>query len=262
MTEDGSARELPPTVRADLDGDLDGLTEVVALDGPAGSGKSTVARRTAAALGWRFVDTGATYRAATLAALRAGLDPNDPAADPDQVAAVACSAVIELSTSPQENWVRLDGSDVTAEIRQPAVAAQVSAVAALPAVRRHLIALQRQLMGTAGAVVEGRDISTVVAPRAKVKVYLDASPEERARRRSGELASAPARTVTPDLDSVAAALAARDAKDNETNRLEASDGAVHLDTTHLSLDQVVEAVVALVRACDSTPAPVTRRDAP
>ena len=220
------------------------LTRVVALDGPAGSGKTTVARRVAAQLGWRFVDTGATYRAVTLAALRAGaaLDAADA------LGATARAARVTLSTDPAEAWVRLDDEDVTSEIRGEPVTSAVSAVSAVPGVRAELIALQRRLMGTTGAVVEGRDIATVVAPRAAVKVYLDADPAERARRRAGEQARdadrpADARRTT---EAVQAALQARDALDNKTNALQASDGALHLDTTELSLPEVVNAVVALV----------------
>jgi cytidylate kinase len=214
----------------------------VALDGPAGSGKSTVARQTAQALGWRFVDTGATYRAVTLAALRAGVT-----GDPEAVARVATAAEITLSTDPQQSWVRLDGEDVTSEIRSPEVTAAVSAVSALPAVRRHLIEVQRQAMGEGGAVVEGRDIATVVAPRAAVKVYLDASPEERARRRAGESAGTREEDPAALQRAVQEALRQRDALDSQTNKLQVSEGAVHLDTTELSLHQVVEAVVELAR---------------
>ena len=230
---------------------VDQLTRVIALDGPAGSGKTTVAREVARALGWRFVDTGATYRALTLAALRAGADVDDPAA----VFAAAQTATIELSTDPADSWVLLDGTDVTVEIRSARVTEQVSAVSAVPAVRILLISLQRTLMGTAGAVVEGRDIASVVAPKAAVKVYLDASPEERARRRAGEQAlprrdpASPGSEHSPALqEAVATALRVRDAKDNQTNRLQASEGALHLDTTHLSLPEVVEAIVALAAA--------------
>lgn len=219
------------------------LVKVVALDGPAGSGKSTVARRVAQALGWRFVDTGATYRAVTLAALRSGV----PLGDGEAVLAAARAARIELSTDPAHAFVRLDDTDVTAEIRGPAVTSQVSAVSAFPAVRELLVDLQRQAMGTQGAVVEGRDIATVVAPQAAVKVYLDAEPAVRARRRAGEATSTG--LTSAELESaVAEAISARDALDHQTNRLEVSDGAVHLDTTHMTLDQVVGAIVRLVEA--------------
>ena len=229
------------------------LVRVVALDGPAGSGKSTVARAVAERLGWRFVDTGATYRAVTLAALRAGAAPDDP----QQVLSVARRAVVELSTAPTDAFVRLDGEDVTAAVRGQDVDRAVSAVSAHPAVREVLIELQRRAMGTAGAVVEGRDIATVVAPHAAVKVYLDASPEARAARRAGQQAPATA-DETADREAVEAAvraaLQARDALDSQTNRLAASEGALHLDTTALSLGQVVDAVVELAFAAGLTPA--------
>lgn len=269
---------LTPAPRADE------LVRVIALDGPAGSGKSTVARRTAVALGWRFVDTGATYRAAALAVLRAGVDLTDPAA----VAAAVAGASIELSTDPDRPAVRLDGEDVSREVRSAEVTAAVSAVSAVPAVRLLLIDTQRRAMGVAGAVVEGRDIATVVAPRAAVKVYLDARPEVRAARRARETGSPQpsARAVSQanagklaahaadqaadgkadaaaDLvaleATVAAALERRDRLDNQTNRLQASDGAVHLDTSDVTLDQVVAAIVDLARDAGLT-AP-TARDA-
>ena len=237
------------------------LTRVVALDGPAGSGKSTVARRTAQALGWRFVDTGATYRAVTLAVLRSGVPLEDEAA----VAAVARAARVRLGVDPSSMLVELDGVDVSSEIRGPAVTAAVSAVSAVPAVRAWLVLLQRRLMGTAGAVVEGRDIATVVAPNAGLKIYLDAREEVRARRRAADShhgvaieqladrAGASGRQAAPDaaaavpLSVVQRDLRRRDALDSQTNRLEVSEGAVHLDTSDLSLDEVVGAVVDLAR---------------
>jgi cytidylate kinase len=218
------------------------LVRVVALDGPAGSGKTTVAQRVAAVLGWRFVDTGATYRAVTLAVLRAEVDLDDSTA----VASAAADARVELRTDPAASGVLLDGEDVSSQIRTAQVTAHVSAVSALPAVRQRLVELQRRAMGTAGAVVEGRDIATVVAPQAGVKVYLDARPDVRARRRAGEV-TPEAEAVPGEVErAVAHALATRDALDHQTNKLEASDGALHLDTSDLSLDQVVDAVVRLV----------------
>jgi cytidylate kinase len=241
--------------------DVADLTRVVAVDGPAGSGKSTVARAAAQALGWRFVDTGATYRAVTLQVLRAGVDLADPAA----VAAAAAQADVELDTEPAQRGVRLNGEDVSAEIRGAAVTAAVSGVSAVPAVRRQLVALQRRLMGLDGAVVEGRDIATVVAPQAAVKVYLDARPEVRARRRAVELApvapAAPTGTGTgaresgtataeaallPDeVASVEQSLRLRDELDSRTNSLVATEGAVHLDTSDLTVQQVVAEIVTL-----------------
>jgi cytidylate kinase len=232
----------------------DGLTRVVALDGPAGSGKSTVARRVAQALGWRFVDTGATYRAVTLAVLRAGVD----LADREAVTEVARRAVVDLGTSVQESAVRLDGEDVSSEIRGADVTAAVSQVSAVPGVRAVLVELQRRAIGRGDAVVEGRDIATVVAPQAAVKVYLDARPEVRARRRAADHASgvderraAAVRAAAGEVggleQAVAHSLARRDALDSQTNVLAATDDAVHLDTSDLSLDEVVAVIVGYVR---------------
>ena len=159
---------------------------VVALDGPSGSGKSTAAKGVARALGWRYVDTGATYRAATLAVLRAGTDLGDPAAIAARVDQVLAADQLRLSTDPDAPTVRLGDDDVSEQIRSAEVTASVSAVSAVPAVRAGLVALQRRLMGTDGAVAEGRDIGSVVAPDAAVKVYLDADQAVRAQRRAAE----------------------------------------------------------------------------
>lgn len=229
------AAEATPALDPSVPG-VDDLVRVVALDGPAGSGKSTVARQTARRLGWRFVDTGASYRAVALAVLRAGADPEDPEACLEAVRA----ARIELLTDPEATGVLLDGDDVSRAIREPAVTAAVSAVSSHPQVRAHLVALQRAAMGTEGAVVEGRDIATVVAPRAAVKVYLDARPEVRAARRAHETGG--------HAGSTQQALLKRDSRDHQTNALVPSGGAVHLDTSDLNLEQVVDAVAALARA--------------
>jgi cytidylate kinase len=222
---------------------------VIAVDGPAGSGKSTVARLTAEALGWKFVDTGATYRAAALKVLRSGVDPADAAA----VAGAVSTAQIALAVDPAHPGVWLDGEDVSAEIRGPAVTSAVSAVSAVPAVRAQMIELQRRSMGVQGAVVEGRDIATVVAPHAAVKVYLDARPEVRAQRRAGETPQVLGESTQEALLSeVQAALEHRDALDNQTNLLEASDGAVHIDTSELTLPEVVAAVVSLAERAGLT----------
>ena len=159
----------------------DAPSRVVALDGPSGSGKSTVARELARRLGWRYVDTGATYRAATLAVLRAGTDLTDERG----IAAVVASAEVSVSPDPDAPGVVLDGEDVSDEVRGAAVTSAVSAVSAVPAVRQQLVDLQRELAGEA-AVLEGRDIGTAVFPAAAVKVFLDASPEVRAGRRAGD----------------------------------------------------------------------------
>lgn len=222
-------------------------TRAVALDGPSGSGKSTVARRVARTLGWRYVDTGATYRAATLAVLRAGVDPQDAEA----VAGVVRAASIEQASHADGCSTSLDGIDVSAEIRGPAVTAAVSAVSAVPQVREQMVRLQRELAGGDGAVVEGRDIAAVVLPDAAVKVYLDASPEERARRRARDTDAG----VTVDRadaaalqEAVAADLARRDALDSarSASPLAVAPGAVVLDSSALDADAVVARVLSLV----------------
>ena len=220
-------------------------TPVIALDGPSGSGKSTVARSVATALGWRYVDTGATYRIATLAVLRAGVDLADVAA----VTAVVETARVGLSTDPAVASARLGEEDVSAVIRGAEVTAAVSAVSAVPAVRRRLVQLQRELAGTSGAVLEGRDIGTAVFPDAPVKVFLDASPAVRAGRRAAD-GDAGVRAPADDLlASVGADLARRDRLDSTraTSPLAAASDAVHLDSSTLEAAAVVEQVLALAR---------------
>lgn len=223
-----------------------GPVRVVALDGPAGSGKSTVAREVARALGWRYVDTGASYRAVTLAVLRRGVDPHD------EVGVLSCvgQVRIELSTDPLVPGVTLDGEDVSAEIRGPAVTAAVSAVSAVPGVRALLVELQRAAMGEQGAVAEGRDVGTAVAPAAAVKVYLDARPEVRAARRARESDTGVAMASAGDRAAIVQAdLARRDALDSSraASPLRVASEAVVLDTSDLTLDEVVAAVVRLAR---------------
>jgi cytidylate kinase len=200
---------------------------VVAIDGPAGAGKSTVARSLADALGFTYLDTGAMYRAVALGVLRRGGDPG----------AVAESVTIDLG-----DGVQVDGEDVTAAIRTPEVSEAASRAAADPAVRRALVAQQRRLLSHGDWVAEGRDIGTVVAPGAEVKVFLTADPAERARRRARELGL--------DEAAVLADQTARDERDatRADSPLQAADDAVTVDTTALSLDEVVARIVALVRA--------------
>jgi cytidylate kinase len=226
-------------------------TKVIALDGPSGSGKSTVARGVAQALGWRYVDTGATYRAATLAVLRTGTELTDA----DAVAEVVGSADIDVSTDPGTAGVRLDGEDVTALVRGPEVTAAVSAVSAVPAVRTQLVALQRRLAGDAGAVLEGRDIGTAVFPESSVKVFLDASAEVRAARRAGDTDAGVSVTGGQTaVAAVAADLARRDRLDSSrtTSPLQAAQDAVHLDSSTLDAAQVVERVLDLARRAGLT----------
>jgi len=212
---------------------------VVAVDGPSGSGKSTVSRRLATALGARYLDTGAMYRAVTWAVLRSGIDPGDAGA----VTKVAHEARLAVGTDPDAPHVRVDGTGVDREIRGPEVTAAVSAVSAVPAVRALLVARQREIIAEAGLiVVEGRDIGTVVAPDADLKVYLTASATERARRRSAETAA--------DLAATAADLERRDRYDSTraADPLQQAPDAVVLDTTELGIDDVVARLTALLGA--------------
>ena len=228
------------------------MPKVIALDGPSGSGKSTVARGVAQALGWRYVDTGATYRAATLAVLRAGTGLDDPGS----VAKVVDAAEIDVSTDPSAAAVRLDGEDVTALVRGPEVTAAVSAVSAVPAVRTQLVELQRRLAGEAGAVLEGRDIGTAVFPDAPVKVFLDASADVRAARRAGDTdAGVSVAAGQTAVSAVAADLARRDRLDSSrpTSPLQAAPDAVHLDSSTLDAAQVVEHVLDLARRAGLAP---------
>jgi len=218
---------------------------VVALDGPSGSGKSTAAKGTARVLGWRYVDTGATYRAATLAVLRSGTDPADAAAVAALVGGLLGRDELQLSTDPDAPAVRLAGEDVSGAIRSPEVTAAVSAVSAVPQVRAGLVDLQRRLMGSDGAVAEGRDIGSVVAPDAAVKVFLDADQAVRARRRAAESEAGVASTGDDRVGAVEADLARRDRLDSTVNALRAVDGAVHLDATDLTAQEVVDVVLRL-----------------
>jgi len=205
---------------------------VVAIDGPAGSGKSTVARAVAQRLGVSYLDTGAMYRAVAFQAIRRGLDPEDSA----QVAALAVQMTLEVAER-----VVIDGVDATIEVRSPEVTRAVSVVAANPEVRRELVRRQREwAVDHDGGVVEGRDIGSVVFPGAPVKVYLTAADEQRAQRRSQEL-------LDMHYDEVAADIARRDHYDStrQHDPLVPAKDAVVLDTTSKTVDQVVEAVLEL-----------------
>jgi cytidylate kinase len=208
---------------------------VVAIDGPAGSGKSTVARRLADALGLDYLDTGAMYRSVTFAALAHGIDPEDE----EKVAALAREVAIDLRS---DGGVVVDGVDATTQIRGPEVSRSVSVVAANQAVRTELVSRQREwARRRGGGVLEGRDIGTVVFPGARLKVYLTADPEVRASRRAREVTDL-------DYDSVAADLARRDQYDSSRahDPLREADDAVVVDTSGLSIDEVVELLVERV----------------
>lgn len=207
---------------------------VIAIDGPAGSGKSTVARALAARLGLEYLDTGAMYRSVTCAALRRGMDPSDQ----DQVGRLAADIAIEVG----RDAVLVDGDDVTVEIRGPEVSRAVSAVAANPQVRAEMVRRQRRWVATrGGGVLEGRDIGTVVFPDAELKVYLTADPVVRAQRRSNEVA---------DLDyaTVAADLARRDALDQgrEVSPLAEAEDAHVVDTTGRSVEEIIGLIEDLI----------------
>jgi cytidylate kinase len=211
---------------------------VIAIDGPAGSGKSTVARAVAARLHLDYLDTGAMYRAVTFAAMRRGIDLDDAEA----VAHLARE--IDLHVGEK---VIVDGVDATIEIRTPEVTRAVSVAAANPGVRKELVSRQREWAAAHhGGVVEGRDIGTVVFPGAEVKVYLTAADDERASRRSKEL-------LDMHYDQVAADIARRDHVDStrSTSPLAVADDAVRLDTTGKDIDEVVDAVLALVAGITS-----------
>ena len=225
---------------ADLDSDLEdgtggGFSLVVAVDGPSGAGKSSASRGAAIALGLRYLDTGAMYRALTWWLLDRGVDTSDSAA----VAALAAEPVIEVSTDPRAPWTRVDGTDVSQAIRSREVTSAVSAVAAVPQVRAHLIAQQREIIaGADGIVAEGRDIGTVVAPDAPVKVFLTADGAARAGRRAAEASWSPGTTR---------------AEQDRRDRLDAAQSgkaadAVEIDSTGLGLDQVVDTIVRLACA--------------
>jgi cytidylate kinase len=212
---------------------------VIAIDGPAGSGKSTVARALAKRLGLDYLDTGAMYRAVAFAALRRGIDPDD--AEP------VARLVRNLELSVGDSEVTVDGMDATIEIRGPEVTRAVSAVAANPDVRRELCRRQREWGDDhGGGVVEGRDIGTVVFPEAELKVYLTASEQERADRRTKEV-------LDLDYDTVAADIARRDYVDSTraVSPLTVPDDAVVIDTTGRSIDDVVNLVLDHLPARDN-----------
>ncbi|HEY7950341.1 MAG TPA: (d)CMP kinase [Solirubrobacterales bacterium] len=206
---------------------------VIAIDGPAGAGKSTVARALAERLGFTYLDSGAMYRCVALAALERGADTSDAEA----MGRLAASLAIGFDGER----VELDGRDVSAAIREPRVTEASSLVSVHPAVREAMVASQRQLIVAGRYVAEGRDIGTVVSPDAPLKVFLTASAEERARRRAEQTGE--------DLTAVLAAQRERDARDEgrEHSALRAAEDAVELDTTGLALDEVVDRIESLAR---------------
>lgn len=223
--ENGAARTAPAVI--------------VAIDGPSGTGKSSTSKAVASQLGLSYLDTGAQYRAITWWMVTNGIDITDPTA----IADVAGKAEIISGTDPANPTISVDGVDVAGPIRTQEVTSKVSAVSAVPEVRARITELQRALAAEAerGIVVEGRDIGTTVLPDADLKIFLTASPEARAARRSGELKGA-------DVQATRDALLKRDAADSsrKTSPLAKADDAVEVDTSDLTLQQVIECVVTLV----------------
>jgi len=211
----------------------------VAIDGPAGAGKSTLARRVAARLGFTYIDTGAMYRAAALWALKRNVKWDDS----HRMEQLAIAAEIELSPGR----IRLNGEDITEAIRTPEVSSGASRVAVIPGVRRAMVEKQRAMGERASVVMEGRDIGTVVFPNADVKIFLDAAPEERVRRRVRE-SQAKGEEVSEAV--VAAQIKERDLRDSTRSDapLAQAPDATYLDSTVLSLDDVEEAILKIVRS--------------
>ncbi len=222
---------------------MEPITEIVAIDGPAGAGKSTVARRVADALGYAFLDTGAMYRASTWWALRQGVNLEDPGA----LAAATREMPLELRDADNGLQVFVGDHDITKAIRTPEVTREIYRLDQVPQVREHLVALQRQYGARRPTVAEGRDMGTVVFPAAKCKVFLDASLDERSRRRLAELQ---ARGIAVDFESLRAEIHERDEKTRSraVAPLRRAADAILVDTTHMTIDQAVETIAALAHA--------------
>ncbi|TWD84444.1 cytidylate kinase [Kribbella amoyensis] len=221
---------------------------IIAVDGPSGSGKSSTARGVATRLGLRYLDTGATYRAVTWSALEHGLDLDDTEA----VAARARALDLGISTDPQRGHFTADGTDVTEAIRDPRISASVSKIATNLEVRAELIRRQRAIIDaaqpTGGIVVEGRDIATVVATDAELKVLLTADTDARLARRKAELAEGVTAEQLHDQ------IVRRDADDATVSEFQvASDGAVTIDSTHLSLEEVIDVICRLAKEAEAAP---------
>ena len=213
---------------------------IVAIDGPAGAGKSTIARHLARHFGLLNLETGAMYRAFGLKALRTHIPLDDPAALTD----LSKETSIRLEVGETENRVLLDGEDVTGQLRNPTVTDAASRVSVFPPVRAWMVKLQQQLGAQGGVVMEGRDIGTVVFPHAEAKIFLDAAPEVRGMRRFDQLGPEPAQQP----EEVIQDLRARDQRDRNRadSPLRPADDAVLLDSTHMTLDEVVKAAEAIV----------------
>jgi len=226
----------------------------VAIDGPAGAGKSTVARQVARALDLTYVDTGAMYRALAWSVLEQHISPDNA----DAVCRLAQSLVVVLENTPDGVRVLTDGNDITAHIRTPEISRLTSPLSALPCVRTRMVALQQQMAARQGVVMEGRDIGTVVLPHAPVKVFLTASPHARALRRHAELA---ARGIEYSLADLEREIRERDTRDTtrDTSPLSAAPDAVLIDSDLLTADQVVARILDLAHSLSASPADATSR---
>ena len=215
---------------------------IIAIDGPAGSGKSTTARAVARRLGYLYIDSGAMYRAVTLLALRRHI----PVADEDAVAVLARELRFRFERDDHHTRLLVDGEDVSDAIRLPEVTDAIAPVAANPAVREVLVARQRELAAAGGIVMDGRDIGTVVFPHADVRVFMVATVEERARRRVAELAE---KGVAADYEAIRRGLIERDRNDSGRAHgpLKAAPDAVEVDTTALSIEAQADVIEALAR---------------
>jgi len=221
-----------------------GRKTIIAIDGPAGAGKSTIARRLARHFGLLNLETGAMYRAFALKALRAGLSLDDSGA----LQRLAEETSIRLEQGPEENRVLLDGEDITGLIRNQTVTDAASRVSVYPAIRAWMVRLQQQLGAEGGVVMEGRDIGTVVFPHADVKIFLDAAPEVRGQRRFDQLGQG-GKTPAVQPDEVIRDLRARDERDRNRadSPLKPAADAVLLDSTSMTLDEAVDAATAIVK---------------
>ena len=217
----------------------------MAIDGPAGAGKSTVARQVAEALGCTYIDTGAMYRALAWAVIEAGISPTDIEA--------ICALAARLEVRLASGRVFADGQDITEKIRTPEISNLTSPLSALPCVRTRLVALQREMARQGGVVMEGRDIGTVVLPDAEVKVFLTASPSERVRRRREELGAA---GIALSAEQLGADIAERDARDasRDASPMVAAPDAVHLESDGMSVEEVVSRILTLCRNAEKAQA--------
>lgn len=212
----------------------------IAIDGPAGAGKTTVAREVARRLGYKYVDTGAMYRAVAWKSLQMGI----PLSDQDRIVEMTGEMNIDF-TEGDGSRICVDGADISKEIRTPEVTKLSSPVSAISGVRRHLVAQQRRLAGEGGVVMEGRDIGSVVLPNSEVKIFLTASVDERARRRYNEMRAA---RMDVDLDTLKREIEERDQRDSSRidSPLIKAPGAVEIDTDSLTVEQVIGRIVGLV----------------